>query len=118
MRVSVAASGMSSKYSVLHLKVEAKTEYGQVVHVSGSSFTMGYFNPNEVRQPRGGPHGVGEVQGAKGRATDGLWVSGRGADDHAVAVPHLVDASADSAAPGHPTGGRHSETAAGWKAWW
>lgn len=40
---------MSSQYSIVHLKVKAETEFGQVVHVSGSSFTMGNFSTAEVR---------------------------------------------------------------------
>lgn len=39
---------MSSQYSIVHLKVKAETEFGQVVHVSGSSFTMGNFSTAEV----------------------------------------------------------------------
>ena len=40
---------MSSQYSIVHLTVKAETEFGQVVHVSGSSFTMGNFSTAEVR---------------------------------------------------------------------
>ena len=40
---------MSSQYSIVHLRVKAETEFGQVVHVSGSSFTMGNFSTAEVR---------------------------------------------------------------------
>ncbi len=42
---------MSSQYSIVHLTVKAETEFGQVVHVSGSSFTMGNFSTAEVRSP-------------------------------------------------------------------
>lgn len=41
---------MSSQYSIVHLRVKAETEFGQVVHVSGSAFTMGNFSAAEVRQ--------------------------------------------------------------------
>ncbi len=41
---------MSSQYSIVHLRVKAETEPGQVVHVSGSAFTMGNFSAAEVRR--------------------------------------------------------------------
>ena len=39
---------MSSQFSIVRLRVKAATEYGQVVHVSGSSFTMGNFSTSEA----------------------------------------------------------------------
>lgn len=39
---------MSSQYSIVHLRVKAETEFGQVVHVSGSAFTLGNFATTEV----------------------------------------------------------------------
>lgn len=41
---------MSSQYSIVHLRVKAETEFGQVVHVSGSAFTLGNFATTEVRR--------------------------------------------------------------------
>jgi trehalose 6-phosphate synthase/phosphatase len=40
---------MSTQYSILNLRVKAETDYGQVIHVSGSSYTMGNFSTSEVR---------------------------------------------------------------------
>ena len=35
-------------FTKLHLRVVARTAFGQSIHVSGSSFTLGKYNPSEA----------------------------------------------------------------------
>lgn len=47
-KLSRGASTSHGMFSRLHLTVECPTEFGQTVHVSGSSFLAGVSNPSLV----------------------------------------------------------------------